>query len=86
MGSRGQERDFETEISGNAMVYGVTVEWVAEERGEKIVGMQDIKEWRGQAAGWGTYVGTEVLRIILEEGSAYTCNQELSPQWRRGDD
>ena len=51
MGSRGQERDFETEISGNAMVYGVTVEWVAEERGEKIVGMQDIKEWRGQAAG-----------------------------------
>lgn len=46
-----RERDFKTEISGNAMVYGVTAGWVAEERGEKIVGMQDIKEWRGQAAG-----------------------------------
>ena len=40
----------------------------------------DIKEQRGHAAGSVTCVDAEALRIVVREGRAWGCNQELSLQ------
>lgn len=74
-----REQDFEERLLG--MVCDVTAEWVAEERGEKdccAAGHQRTERlccWMGYVCG-----SADALGIIVREGHAWGCNQELSLQ------
>lgn len=72
-----KEQDFNIEISGNDLVYSMATKWAAAGEqgwgegwgGGKIVGMKNIKEPRGQAAGRVARVDIEVLELLQEGDS-----------------